>query len=55
MPIVKLIPKRRMRDFMWIDPDASLVPQFNPLHFNSSEELGKELLFATFKPLAGSA
>jgi ABC-type cobalamin/Fe3+-siderophores transport system ATPase subunit len=37
--IAKLIPKNRMRDFIWIDPDASLVPPFNPLHFNSPEEL----------------
>jgi hypothetical protein len=45
-----------MRDFIWIDPDASFVPPFNPLHFNSPEglELGKESLFTTFKSLAGS-
>jgi DNA helicase HerA-like ATPase len=55
--IARLIPKNRMRDFIWIDPDASLVPPFNPLHFNSPEELelGKESLFTTFKSLAGSA
>jgi hypothetical protein len=55
--IAKLIPKSRMRDFIWIDPDASLVPLFNPLHFNSPEELelGKESLFTTFKSSAGSA
>jgi DNA helicase HerA-like ATPase len=55
--IAKLIPKSRMRDFIWIDPDASLVPPFNPLHFNSPEELelGKESLFTTFKSLAGTA
>jgi hypothetical protein len=55
--IARLIPKSRMRDFIWIDPDASLVPPFNPLHFNSPEELelGKESLFTTFKSLAGSA
>jgi hypothetical protein len=55
--IGRLIPKSRMRDFIWIDPDASLVPPFNPLHFNSPEELelGKESLFTTFKSLAGSA
>ena len=55
--IAKLIPKSRMRDFIWIDPDASLVPPFNPLHFNSPDELelGKESLFTTFKSLAGSA
>jgi len=55
--IAKLIPKNRMRDFIWIDPDASLVPPFNPLHFNSPDELelGKESLFTTFKSLAGSA
>ncbi len=55
--IAKLIPKSRMRDFIWIDPDATLVPPFNPLHFNSAEELelAKESLFTTFKSLAGSA
>jgi hypothetical protein len=55
--ITNLIPKNRMRDFIWIDPDASLVPPFNPLHFNSPEEfeLGNETLFTTFKSLAGSA
>jgi len=55
--IAKLIPKSRMRDFVWIDPDASLVPPFNPLHFNTPEELelGKESLFTIFKSLAGSA
>jgi hypothetical protein len=55
--IAKFIPKSRMRDFIWIDPDASQVPPFNPLHFNSAEELelGKESLFTTFKSLAGSA
>jgi hypothetical protein len=47
----------RMRDFIWIDPDASLVRPFNPLHFISPQELelGKESLFTTFKSLAGSA
>jgi hypothetical protein len=55
--IARLIPKSRMRDFIWIDPDASLVPPFNPLHFGSPEELelGKESLFTLFKSLAGSA
>src|ERR1700677_1621996 len=55
--IAKLIPKNRMRDFIWIDPDASLVPRFNSLHFNSPEELelGKGSLFTTFKSLASSA
>jgi hypothetical protein len=56
-PIAKLLPKNRMLDFIWIDPDASLVPPFNPLHFSSPEELmlGKESLFRTFKSLGGSA
>src|ERR1035437_10766040 len=55
--IARLIPKSRMRDFIWIDPDASLVPPFNPLHFESPEELelAKESLFTVFKSLAGSA
>lgn len=55
--ITKLIPKHRARDFIWIDPDASHVPPFNPLHFKNAEELelAKESLFTTFKSLAGSA
>ena len=55
--IAKLIPKSRIRDFIWIDPDALLVPPFNPLHFNPPEELelGKDSLFTTFKSLAGTA
>ena len=55
--IARLIPKGRMRDFIWIDPDAALVPPFNPLHFSNSEELelAKESLFTLFKSLAGSA
>ena len=55
--IAQLIPKNRMRDFIWIDPDATHVPPFNPLYFKSDEELelGKESLFTTFKSLAGSA
>ncbi len=55
--IVKLIPKSRMRDFIWIDPDASQVPPFNPLYFTNPEELelAKESLFTLFKSLAGSA
>jgi hypothetical protein len=55
--ISRLIPKSRMRDFIWIDPDATHVPPFNPLHFRSQEELelGKESLFTTFKSLAGAA
>lgn len=55
--IASLIPKNRMRDFIWIDPDATHVPPFNPLYFKNAEELelGKESLFTTFKSLAGSA
>lgn len=55
--IARLIPKSRMRDFIWIDPDASLVPPFNPLHFRAPEELelGKEALFTMLKSLAGTA
>jgi hypothetical protein len=55
--IAKLIPKSRARDFIWIDPAATHVPPFNPLHFKNDEELelGKESLFTTFKSLAGSA
>ena len=55
--IAQFIPKNRMRDFIWIDPDASHVPPFNPLYFKNAEELelGKESLFTTFKSLAGTA
>ena len=55
--LARLIPKGRMRDFIWIDPDASRVPPFNPLYFKTPEELelGKESLQTTFKALAGSA
>lgn len=55
--IARLIPKSRARDFVWIDPDASFVPPFNPLHFKGKEELelAKESLFTMFKSLAGSA
>jgi hypothetical protein len=55
--IAKLSPKSRIRDFISIDPDASLVSPFNPLQFNFPKELelGKESLFTTFKSLAGSA
>jgi hypothetical protein len=55
--IARLIPKNRMRDFIWIDPDATHVPPFNPLHFRTPEELelGKESLFTLIKSLAGTA
>ena len=55
--IAKLIPKNRLRDFIWLDPDATHVPPFNPLYFKSEEELelAKESLFTIFKSLAGSA
>jgi len=55
--IARHIPKSRMRDFIWIDPDATLVPPFNPLHFTDEKELelGKESLFTTIKSLAGTA
>lgn len=55
--IAKLIPKNRLRDFIWLDPDATRVPAFNPLHFTTEEELelAKESLFTIFKSLAGSA
>ena len=55
--IAQLIPKNRMRDFIWVDPDSTHVPPFNPLYFKNPEELelGKESLFTTFKSLAGSA
>ena len=55
--IATLIPKHRMRDFVWFDPDAPAIPPFNPLHFSTPAELelGKESLFTTLKSLAGSA
>src|SRR5450432_1841592 len=44
--IAQLIPKSRMRDFIWIDPDASHVPPLNPIHSSSPDdlELAKEAL-----------
>lgn len=55
--IARLIPKNRMRDFIWIDPDATHVPPFNPLYFTTPDELelGKQSLFTILKSLAGSA
>lgn len=55
--IARLIPKNRMRDFIWIDPDATHVPPFNPLHYKHADELEleKESLFTLFKSLAGTA
>lgn len=53
----KIVPQSRMRDFIWLDPDASHVPPLNPLHFDNPEylELAKESLQTTFKSLAGTA
>src|SRR5208283_4705042 len=55
--ITKLIPKNRIDDFIWLDPDADRVPSFNPLYFRDEEqlELNKESLFTIFKSLAGNA
>src|SRR5664280_634437 len=55
--LAKLIPKNRIDDFIWIDPDAEYVPPLNPLYFRDEEqlELSKEALFTIFKSLAGSA
>src|SRR6266446_3899833 len=34
-----LIPKERMRDFIWIDPDADRLPPLNALYFPDPEQL----------------
>ena len=54
--LLLLLPKSRMRDLIWFDPDAHSVPPFNPLCFIDPEqlELAKETCLTILKALAGS-
>jgi len=51
------IPKNRMRDFIWIDPDATHVPGINIFDFKDpkDKELGVESFQTLMKALAGTA
>jgi len=55
--IARLIPKNRMRDFIWIDPDATHVPGINIFDFKDTadKELGVESFQTMMKALAGTA
>jgi len=55
--IARLIPKNRMRDFIWIDPDATHVPGLNIFDYNDpkDKELGVESFQTMMKALAGTA
>lgn len=55
--IARLIPKNRMRDFIWIDPDASRVPGLNIFDYEDAKdkELGVESFITMMKALAGTA
>jgi DNA helicase HerA-like ATPase len=55
--LATLIPKGRMRDFIWIDPDATHVPGLNIFDYDDprDKELGVESFITMMKALAGSA
>jgi DNA helicase HerA-like ATPase len=55
--IARLIPKNRMRDFIWIDPDATHVPGLNIFDYSDpkDKELGVESFQTMMKALAGTA
>ena len=55
--ILRLIPKSRMRDFIWIDPDAAYVPGINIFDYQDPKdrELGVESFQTMMKAIAGSA
>jgi DNA helicase HerA-like ATPase len=55
--ISQLIPKSRMRDFVWIDPDATHVPGINIFDYNDprDKELGVESFQTMMKAIAGTA
>lgn len=55
--IAKLIPKNRMRDFIWIDPDATHVPGINIFDYSDpkDKELGVESFQTMMKAIAGTA
>lgn len=52
-----MMPKSRLWDFIWIDPDAKQSIPLNPFVFKSPEELelAKESFFTILKSMAGSA
>src|SRR5947209_6968480 len=49
--LLLLLPKKRMRDLIWFDPDEDSVPSFNPLCFQDPEqlELAKETCLTILK------
>lgn len=55
--IVRLIPKSRSRDFIWIDPDAARVPGINIFDYRDpkDKELGVESFQTMMKAIAGTA
>jgi DNA helicase HerA-like ATPase len=55
--IAQLIPKSRMRDFIWIDPDATHVPGINIFDYSDpkDKELGVESFQTMMKAIAGTA
>jgi hypothetical protein len=55
--IARLIPKNRMRDFIWIDPDATHVPGINIFDYKDpkDKELGVESFQTMMKAIAGTA
>src|SRR5580698_10097149 len=55
--IARLIPKSRMRDFIWIDPDATHVPGINIFDYTDpkDKELGVESFQTMMKAIAGTA
>jgi type IV secretory pathway VirB4 component len=52
-----MIPKSRLWDFIWLDPDAKQSIPLNPFNFKTPEELelAKESFFTILKAMAGSA
>lgn len=55
--VTKMVPKSRLWDFIWLDPDAKRAIPLNPFHFETPEELelAKESFFTILKAMAGSA
>ncbi len=55
--VTTMMPKSRLWDFIWLDPDAKKSIPLNPFHFKTPEELelAKEAFFTILKAMAGSA
>lgn len=55
--IARMIPKKRARDFIWIDPDADHVPGLNIFDYDDpkEKELGVESFQTMMKAIAGTA